>query len=27
VFGSKICDFASAGNIAGDDPKLFNMFF
>ena len=27
VFRSKVCDFASAGNIESEDPKLFNMFF
>ena len=27
VFLSKVCDFASAGNINSKDPKLFNMFF
>ena len=27
VFRSKVCDFASAGNIESTDPKLFNMFF
>ena len=27
VFRSRVCDFASAGNIESEDPKLFNMFF
>ena len=26
-FSTRVCDFASAGNIASSDPKLFNMFF
>ena len=26
-FSTKVCDFASAGNIDSKDPKLFNMFF
>ena len=27
VFSTRLCDFASAGNIDSTDPKLFNMFF
>ncbi|MBR4666177.1 MAG: glycoside hydrolase family 127 protein, partial [Lentisphaeria bacterium] len=26
-FSTRVCDFASAGNIDSEDPKLFNMFF
>jgi len=26
-FSTRVCDFASAGNIGSRDPKLFNMFF
>ena len=26
-FSTRVCDFASAGNIDSSDPKLFNMFF